>query len=162
MTNEEIVEYRKYKERFDRVQGVRIFLGLLQILFSLMTFLFLFVWIDYDNIPEQNLLIGRIAFFSFIIFWILITIRKSKYNAEEIRLMNKYKLLDLKMKGYEKTLKKSGLNINISSRDNDDKNVGSDGNLLKQKLNELNKLREDGVLTEKEYNLKRKQIIEKY
>ena len=162
MTNEEIVEYRKYKERFDHVQGVRIFLGLLQILFSLMTFLFLFVWIDYDNIPEQNLLIGRIAFFSFIIFWILITIRKSKYNAEEIRLINKYKLLDLKMKGYEKTLKKSGLNINISSRDNDDKNVGSDSNLLKQKLNELNKLREDGVLTEQEYNLKRKQIIEKY
>ena len=53
-------------------------------------------------------------------------------------------------------------NLNIDKIQDTNDNTKLENLNLKKKLTEIKKLKEEGLLTEKEYNLKRKQIIDRY
>lgn len=154
MTDKEIAKHRKYKEKLEEIEGsigASNFIGSILIVVIFITV----------QLLEYGLII-QIVCISSLILWILLFFRSIKYYVNKENLKSKNRLLDLKMKGYEKQLKNSGLNINLNKRENNELNVDYDRGSLEKKLEELNELKVKGVLTEEEYKLKRKQIIERY
>ena len=154
MTDKEIAKHRKYKEKLEEIEGS---IGAFNFLGSILIVV-IFITVQ---LLEYGLII-QIVCISSLILWILLFFRSIKYYINKENLKSKNRLLDLKMKGYEKQLKNSGLNINLNKRENNELNVDYDRGSLEKKLEELNELKMKGVLTEEEYKLKRKQIIEKY
>ena len=162
MTQEEIKSHQYFKEKRDELRSLLSSSDW----WLVGSFLAFFITVQLVIMGEGTILgkiIVWIIFILSIVIFISILIIRSKLNDELYNLQQKYRILDLKMKGYEKQLKGSGLNVNLNQNDKHEKlEVKSSNSTVIQKLDELKKMKDNKYISEEEYESKRKQIIDKY
>ena len=162
MTQEEIISHQYFKEKRDNLRA-EISSCNAWLIISFFAFFITVLLINSGGGTILGKIIVWIIFILSIVIFISLLIIKSKRNAELYNLQQKYRILDLKMKGYEKQLKGSGLNVNLNQNNKHEKlDVKSSNSTVIQKLDELKKMKDNKYISEEEYESKRKQIIDKY
>lgn len=162
MTQEELRSHKFYIEKRDELISFLNFALKWQIGSGFAFFITIQLVFSEGATTFADIIVWIIFILSILIFVLMLFIKR-KANNDLYYLEKKYRLLDLKMKGYEKQLKSSGFNVNINQNSNHEKlDVDSSKSTVIQKLEELKKMKDNNFITDEEYESKRKQIIDKY